>query len=83
MVLIERWVYMETYVDIFLNTDGEKASLIGEKLLKIGLKSSMGEHDYIYDWKRIVAPSEIIELAEKIQTELKGTGVFIKLYTIR
>ena len=36
---------METYIDIFLSTDGEKASVIRNKLIKLGLKSSMGTFD--------------------------------------
>jgi len=74
---------METYIDILLNSDGKNASFIEKKLLKIGLKTSMGEHDFIYDWKRIVSPSEIINLADKIHSELKGSGAIIKITTMR
>lgn len=74
---------METYLDVFLNADGEKASVIEKRLLEIGLKPSMGNHDFIYDWKGIVEKSEVVALADKIQSKLKGTGAFMKLITIR
>ena len=74
---------METYVDVFMNVDGEKASVIFSKLSELGLKYSLGEHDFIYDWKRVVSIKEELDLINKIQDKLKGTGVILKFTTIR
>ena len=74
---------METYIDIILSSDGEKASVIEKKLVKMGLKPSMGIHDFMYDWKGIVDNSKIVALADKIQSNLKGTGVLMRFITIR
>ncbi len=74
---------METYIDLFLGSDGEKASVIEQKLFEIGLKPSVGNHDFMYDWKGIVDKSEVIALADKIQSKLRGSGVLIKFITIR
>ena len=74
---------METYIDIYLNTDGEKASIIEKKLKDMGLKTTIGEHDYMYDWGKIVDSSEVIKLIDKIQSNLKGTGAILKFTTIR
>jgi hypothetical protein len=74
---------METYIDIFLSTDGEKASIIEKKLKDMGLKTTIGEHDYVYDWGKIVDSSEVINFVNKIQSNLKGTGVILKFKTIR
>ena len=74
---------METYVDIFLNTDGEKASIIEKKLIDMGLKPTIGDHDFVYDWGKIVDPSEVVNFVDKIQTNLKGTGAILKFKTIR
>ncbi len=74
---------METYVDLFLSADGEKASEIQRRLMALGLKPGIGEHDFLYDWNRIVNPKEIIAFADKIQAELKGTGVILRFTTIR
>jgi hypothetical protein len=43
----------------------------------------MGDHDYVYDWKKIVSPSEIVIFADMVQSQLKGTGAFIKFITRR
>ncbi len=74
---------METYVDVFMNVDGEKASVIHNKLLKMGLKPTIGEHDFIYNWNGIVSIEEEIKLIDRIQEELKGTGVILKFKTMR
>ena len=74
---------METYVDVFMNVDGEKASVIHNKLIKLGLKPTIGEHDFIYNWKGIASIEEEIKLIDRIQEELKGTGVILKFKTMR
>ena len=74
---------METYVDVFLNVDGEKASIIYKKLITLGLKPTIGEHDFVYDWKSIVDIEEELKFIEDIQLELKGTKVILKFRTIR
>ena len=74
---------METYIDVFLNADGEKASTVFKKLTEIGLKHHIGEHDFIYDWRKATTISDELTLADKIQEQLKGTGVVLKFTTIR
>jgi len=74
---------METYIDIFLNTDGEKASIIEKKLIDMELKPTIGDHDFVYDWGKIVDQPEVINLVDKIQSNLKGSGAILKFSTIR
>ena len=74
---------METFVDVYLSVDGEKGSVIFNKLNEIGLKSYIGEHDFVYDWKGIATISDELKLVDKIQSLLKGTGVMLKFTTIR
>jgi len=74
---------METYIDIFFSMDGDKASIIDKKLREMGLKTYIGEHDFVYDWGKIVDSSEVIKLIDKIQSNLKGTGAILKFTTIR
>jgi hypothetical protein len=74
---------METYIDIFLSADGEKASEVHRRLKSLGLKPGIGEHDFLYDWNKVVDSFEIIAFADKIQSELKGTGVILRFTTIR
>ena len=74
---------MDTYIDVFLNVDGEKASVIFKNLQELGLKYSIGEHDFVYDWKRVVSISEELDFIDQIQGKLKGTGIILKFTTIR
>jgi hypothetical protein len=74
---------METYIDVYINSDGVKSSEILKKLVEMGLKPSIGEHDFIFDWKGIVSIEEEIEFIDKIQDKLRGTGVFLKFTTNR
>ena len=74
---------METYIDLFLNADGEKASEIQRRLRELGLKPAVGTHDFMYDWQGIVDAYEIIAFADKVQEHLKGTGVILKFNTVR
>ena len=74
---------METYIDVYISSDGVKSSEILKKLVDMGLKPSIGEHDFIYDWKGIVSIEEEVELIDKIQDKLKGTGVILKFTTNR
>jgi hypothetical protein len=74
---------METYIDIFFSTDGEKASIIEKKLIDMGLKPTIGDHDFVYDWGKIVESSEVANFVDKIQSNLKGSGAILKFTTIR
>lgn len=74
---------METYIDVFLSSDGEKASMVFNKLKEMGFKYSMGEHDFMFDWKGIAKISEELAFVDSIQEKLKGTGVILKFTTIR
>jgi hypothetical protein len=74
---------METYIDIYHCADGEKASIIHKKLVDLGLKPTIGEHDFIFNWKRVVSMDEEIQFIDKIQSSLKGTGAFLRFTTMR
>ena len=74
---------LETFVDVYMNVDGEKGSVIFNKLSEMGLKYYIGEHDFVYNWKGIATISDELKLIDKIQIQLKGTGVLLKFTTIR
>jgi hypothetical protein len=83
MYLLIQGDSLETFVDVYMHVDGEKGSVIFNKLNEIGLKYYIGEHDFVYDWKGIAAISDELKLIDKIQLQLKGTGVLLKFTTIR
>ena len=74
---------MKTYIEVLISADGEKASLISEKLFDMGLKPSFGEHDFVYNWKDEVVLPEVLNFVDQIQLKLKGTGAILKFTTIR
>jgi len=74
---------METHVDVFLNTDGEKISFIHKKLVEMGFKPTIGDHDYIYEWSGIVTIEEEIELIDKVQSNLKGSKAILRFSSKR
>lgn len=74
---------METYIDVLLSSEGEKASVIFNKLKEMGVKYSQGQHDFLYDWKGIAKISDELAFVDSIQEKLKGTGVILKFTTIR
>ena len=74
---------METYVDIFFNTNGEQASTIHNKLLKRGLKPTLGEHDFVYNWNGIITIEEELKFIDRIQSDLKDSGAILKFSTKR
>ena len=74
---------METYIDIYINSNGEKASNIHEKLISLGLKPTIGEHDYVYAWSGIVTIEEEMDFIDKVQKTLKGSGAILKFKSVR
>jgi len=74
---------MDTYVDLFISSDGEKVTTIHKKMVEMGLKPTIGEHDFIYSWTGIVTIDEELEFIEKIQSKLKGTGAILRFTSIR
>ena len=74
---------MKTYVEVFVSSEGMKASEILEKLTKIGFKPSFGEQDFVYQWRKQVVLPEILNFVDKVQSKLKGSGVIMKFTTIK
>ena len=74
---------MKTYVEVYISADGEKASIITEKLFDIGLKPTIGEHDFVHVWKENVPLSEVLKFIDRVQGKLRGTGAILKFSTIR
>jgi hypothetical protein len=74
---------METYIDVYISSEGEKASVIHKKLEEMNLKPTIGDHDYVYNWDCLATIEEELKFIEKIQSKLKGTGVILKFKTMR
>jgi hypothetical protein len=74
---------MKTYIEVYVSADGEKGSVITQKLMDMGLKSSIGEHDFEYKWKNNVTLPEVLRFVDNVQSKLAGSGTILKFTTIR
>ena len=74
---------MKTYVEVYVSTEGEKASVLTHKLGDMGFEPSFGEHDFVYDWKESVSMNEVLEFVDKVQGKLSGCKAILKFTTIR
>lgn len=74
---------METYIDVYLAVDGAPASEIHKKLVGLGLKSTIGDHDFVYNWTGIVSIEEELALIDRVQDLLKGSGAILKISSVR
>ncbi len=75
---------MKTYLSIFISSEGDRASNITEKLRDIGFDTTLGSHDFVYDWKnKEVTPTEVINFVDGVQNKLKGMNVRFSITTIK
>jgi hypothetical protein len=74
---------MKTYVEVFVSSEGMKASEILNTLTNIGFKPAFGEQDFVYNWKKKVLLPEILKFVDEVQSKLKGSGVIMKFTTIQ
>ena len=74
---------MKTYVEILHSADGEKVSVIFEKMRDMGFKPALGEHEFVYNWKKNVTLPEVIKFLDDVVSKLRGTGAILKFTTIR
>lgn len=73
---------MNTYVEVIVSTEGEKASVIAEKLLDMGMKPGFGEHDFVYRWKENTVLPELLKFIDSVQSRLTGSKALLKFTTI-
>lgn len=74
---------MKTYVTVTFSSEGAPASKVVELLSSMGFETALGNHDFVYDWKkRDTAPAEVINLLDRVQSHLAGTKVHITFITI-
>ena len=73
---------MKTYVEVYVSSEGEKASIITEKLLELGLETGLGEHDFVYQWKENTVLPEVLKFVDRIQSRLAGSNAMLKFTTV-
>ena len=74
---------LRTYLTVTLSSEGGKASVITEQLAELGFETTLGSHDFVYDWKdKTISADQVINFIDKIQARLKGMQVLISATTI-
>jgi hypothetical protein len=75
---------VRTYVTLHVSSEGERASVITEKLKALGFESTLGTHDFMYKWsEKVVTPAMVIEFVDKVQERLRGCRVSLHFTTVR
>ncbi len=75
---------MKTFVDVFIPADGEKCSVIVQRLLEMGLNPALGTHDFVYEWEDpIPTISQVCEMVDAAQERLSGTGAVLRFTSQR
>lgn len=73
---------METNLIVYFYSEGEKPSVIAEKIKGLGFEVAIGKYDFVYKWEKEPTAEEIIGLADKLTETLKGCKAEFKLETI-
>ncbi len=74
---------MKTYLSIWLHSEGERPSKVNEKIKDFGFKPVKGSYDYVYKWSDEADVEEVLNIGDRIQSELDGDKVLFELETIR
>ena len=73
---------MKTYLEVIVSTEGEKASVITDKLLELGFETGLGEHDFVYRWKEKTVLPEVLKFVDRVQSKLAGCKAMLKFTTV-
>ena len=66
-----------------ISSNGSLASEITKTLQSLGFKTTIGSHDFEYDWEdKTMAPAEVIDLINEVHDKLKGMNVRFNLTTL-
>ncbi|HZY71150.1 MAG TPA: hypothetical protein VFF67_09275 [Thermoplasmata archaeon] len=70
---------MRTYLLLQLDSEGAAFSDVADLLEDLGFRPQDGGYDFVYDWPRGGSVRESLELADRIQTALRGKRVFFRM----
>lgn len=73
---------MKTYIKIQLDSEGSTFSEVAEVLEDLGFRAIQGEYDFTYDWDKHATVKDSLWFADRIQTALKGLGVWFRIETV-
>lgn len=71
----------KTRIYMYFNSEGELPSKVTQKITMLGFQPMKGESDYVYYWPKRPSVEEMIKLADKITSVLKGTKTIYSVET--
>jgi len=66
---------------MYFNSEGELPSKVTQKITMLGFEPMQGEADYVYRWPKKPSVEEMIKLADKVSTMLKGSKIMYNIET--
>ncbi len=73
---------MKTYLKLAFHSEGEKPSIIVDRLCNLGFRPTQGNYDLVYDWDTEATIKDIIWFGDKIHSTLKGAKCTFELETV-
>lgn len=74
---------MITYLTLTFSSEGAKPSQIIGALESIGFKPATGFYDFQYEWEDNANLDDVVMLADKVSTTLKGMRTSFKMETTK
>lgn len=74
---------MITYLTLTFSSEGAKPSQIISALEDIGFKPSTGFYDFQYEWDDTASLDDVVMLADRVTTTLKGMKTSFKIETTK
>jgi len=72
---------MRTFVVVTLSSEGGSASQVTNKLIDMGFDTTLGNHDFVYNWDKNVEPEAVIKFVDNVQKNLHGMNVLLQFVT--
>lgn len=74
---------MKTYVTITVSSEGAPVSDVVKILKGMGFESTLGNHDFEYDWEgQDIVAGDVIGFVDSVQESLKGMNVRLNFTTL-
>ncbi len=72
---------MRTFVVVTFSSEGGSASQVTNKLIDMGLETTLGNHDFVYNWDKNVEPGAVIKFIDDVQKKLQSMNVLLQFAT--
>ena len=71
----------KTYLIMYFGDCDLSVTEIVERVEGLGFTSALGPADFVYEWDNEPGKEQVLDLADKLKSKLKGTGAIFNLDT--